>query len=139
MIIELKNGMQFLLSNYEDCTDYISLSIPTCVTQSVLTEFTGENLETVFIKDDKFNPISAYKNLTLDNDIGYSLQFNQTSFNLSKYHLTDRLNSMEAECKKIPNLTEQLTQAQADIAYISVLSDIDTTTTEKETSNESSI
>ena len=29
--------------------------------------------------------------------------------------------------------------AQADIAYISVLSDIDTTTTEKETSNESSI
>ena len=138
MIIELKNGMQFLLSNYEDCTDYISLSIPTCVTQSVLTEFTEENLETVFIKDDKLNPISVYKNLTLDNDIGYSLQFNQTSFNLSKYHLTDRLNSMEAECKKIPSLTEQLTQAQADIAYISVLSDIDTTT-EEETPNESSI
>lgn len=138
MIIELKNNVQFLLSDFEDCTDYISLSIPTCVTQSVLTEFTEENLETVFIKDDKFNPISAYKNLTLDNDIGYSLQFNQTSFNLSKYHLTDRLNSMEAECKKIPSLTEQLTQAQADIAYISVLSDIDTTT-EEETSNESSI
>lgn len=138
MIIELKNNVQFLLSDFEDCTDYISLSIPTCVTQSVLTEFTEENLETVFIKDDKFNPISAYKNLTLDNDIGYSLQFNQTSFKLAKYHLTDRLNSMEAECKKIPSLTEQLTQAQADIAYISVLSDIDTTT-EEETSNESSI
>ncbi len=138
MIIELKNGVQFLLSDFEDCTDYISLSIPTCVTQSVLTEFTEENLETVFIKDDKFNPISAYKNLTLDNDIGYSLQFNQTSFNLAKYHLTDRLNSMEAECKKIPSLTEQLTQAQADIAYISVLSDIDTTT-EEGTADESSI
>ena len=126
MIIELKNGVQFLLSNYEDCDDYISLSIPTCVTQSVLKEFTEENLETVYIKDDKFNPISTYRNLTLDNDIGYSLQFNQTSFNLSKYHLTDRLNNMEAECKKIPSLTEQLTQAQADIAYISILSDIDT-------------
>lgn len=138
MIIELKNGVQFLLSDFEDCTDYISLSIPTCVTKSVLTEFTEENLETVFIKDDKFNPISAYKNLTLDNDIGYSLQFNQTSFKLAKYHLTDRLNSMEAECKKIPSLTEQLTQAQADIAYISVLSDIDTTT-EEETTDESSI
>lgn len=138
MIIELKNGVQFLLSDFEDCTDYISLSIPTCVTQSVLTEFTEENLETVYIKDDKFNPISAYKNLTLDNDIGYSLQFNQTSFNLAKYHLADRLNSMEAECKKIPSLTEQLTQAQADIAYISVLSDIDTTT-EEETTDESSI
>ena len=138
MIIELKNGVQFLLSNYEDCDDYISLSIPTCVTQSVLTEFTEENMETVFIKDDKFNPISSYKNLTLDNDIGYSLQFNQTSFNLAKYHLTDRLNSMEAECKKIPSLTEQLTQAQADIAYISVLSDIDTTT-EEGTTDESSI
>lgn len=138
MIIELKNGVQFLLSDFEDCTDYISLSIPTCVTQSVLTEFTEENLETVYIKDNKFNPISAYKNLTLDNDIGYSLQFNQTSFKLAKYHLTDRLNSMEAECKKIPSLTEQLTQAQADIAYISVLSDIDTTT-EEETPNESSI
>lgn len=138
MIIELKNGVQFLLSNYEDCDDYISLSIPTCVTQSVLTEFTEENLETVFIKDDKFNPISSYKNLTLDNDIGYSLQFNQTSFKLAKYHLTDRLNSMEAECKKIPSITEQLTQAQADIAYISVLSDIDTTT-EEGTTDESSI
>lgn len=138
MIIELKNGVQFLLSDFEDCTDYISLSIPTCVTQSVLTEFTEENLETVYIKDDKFNTISAYRNLTLDNDIGYSLQFNQTSCNLSKYHLTDRLNSMEAEYKKIPSLTEQLTQAQADIAYISVLSDIDTTT-EEEPSNESSI
>lgn len=138
MIIELNNGVQFLLSDFEDCTDYISLSIPTCVTQSVLTEFTEENLETVYIKDDKFNPISSYKNLTLDNDIGYSLQFNQTSFNLAKYHLTDRLNSMEAECKKIPSLTEQLTQAQADIAYISVLSDIDTTTEEGAT-DESSI
>lgn len=138
MIIELKNGVQFLLSDFENCTDYISLSIPTCVTQSVLTEFTEENLETVYIKDDKFNPISSYKNLTLDNDIGYSLQFNQTSFNLAKYHLTDRLNSMEAECKKIPSLTEQLTQAQADIAYISVLSDIDTTT-EEGTTDESSI
>ena len=138
MIIELKNGVQFLLSDFEDCTDYISLSIPTCVTQSVLTEFTEENLETVYIKDDKFNPISTYKNLTLDNDIGYSLQFNQTSFNLTKYHLTDRLNSMEAECKKIPSLTEQLTQAQADIAYTSVLSDIETTT-EEETTDESSI
>lgn len=138
MIIELKNGVQFLLSDFEDCTDYISLSIPTCVTQSVLTEFTEENLETVFIKDDKFNPISSYKNLTLDNDIGYSLQFNQTSFKLAKYHLTDRLNSMEAECKKIPSLTEQLTQAQADIAYISVLSDIDTTT-EEGTTDESGI
>lgn len=138
MIIELKNGVQFLLSDFEDCTDYISLSIPTCVTQSVLTEFTEENLETVFIKDDKFNLISSYKNLALDNDIGYSLQFNQTSFNLAKYHLTDRLNSMEAECKKIPSLTEQLTQAQADIAYISVLSDIDTTT-EEGTTDESSI
>lgn len=138
MIIELKNNVQFLLSDFEDCTDYISLSIPTCVTQSVLTEFTEENLETVFIKDDKFNPISAYKNLTLDNDIGYSLQFNQTSFKLAKYHLTDRLNSMEAECKKIPSLTEQLTQAQADIAYISVLSDIDTTT-EEGTTDESGI
>ena len=138
MIIELKNGVQFLLSNYEDCDNYISLSIPTCVTQTGLTELTEENLETVYIKDDKFNPISAYKNLTLDNDIWYSLQFNQTSFNLAKYHLTDRLNSMEAECKKIPSLTEQLTQAQADIAYISVLSDIDTTT-EEETTDESSI
>lgn len=138
MIIELKNGVQFLLSNYEDCDDYISLSIPTCVTQSVLKEFTEENLETVYIKDDKFNPISTYRNLTLDNDIGYSLQFNQTSFNLAKYHLTDRLNSMEAEYKKIPSLTEQLTQAQADIAYISILSDIDTTAEEK-TTNESSI
>lgn len=68
-----------------------------------------------------------------DRILGKEITLN-TESNLITIHLQER-----TLADKISELSEQLTQAQADIAYISVLSDIDTTTTEEETSNESSI
>lgn len=138
MILKLRNKQQFLLSNYEDNNDYIDLTIPTCVTQQIIDNCTEENLQEVLITDNNENVIAMYKGLSLDNDIQYSVQFNQTSFKLTKYQLTTRLNDMEEACKQIPDLVEQLTQAKADIAYISVISDIDTEIDEGET-DESSI
>ncbi len=68
-----------------------------------------------------------------DRILGKEITLN-TESNLITIHLQER-----TLADKISELSEQLTQAQADIAYISVLSDIDTTTTEEEPSNESSI
>lgn len=68
-----------------------------------------------------------------DRILGKEITLN-TESNLITIHLQER-----TLADKISELSEQLTQAQADIAYISVLSYIDTTTTEEETSNESSI
>lgn len=68
-----------------------------------------------------------------DRILGKEITLN-TESNLITIHLQER-----TLADKISELSEQLTQAQADIAYISVLFDIDTTTTEEEPSNESSI
>lgn len=68
-----------------------------------------------------------------DRILGKEITLN-TESNLITIHLQER-----TLADKVSELSEQLTQAQADIAYISVLSDIDTTTTEEKTSNESSI
>ena len=67
-----------------------------------------------------------------DRILGKEITLN-TESNLITIHLQER-----TLADKVSELSEQLTQAQADIAYISVLSDIDTTT-EEETPNESSI
>lgn len=137
MILNLKDKQQFLVSNFEDKDNCIELSVPTCVTQQILDKFTAENLQEVLFTDNSGNAIAKYANLSLDDDIQYSVQFNQTSFKLTKYHLSARLNDMEEAYKRIPDLMEQLTQAKADIAYISIVSDIDTS--EEGETNESGI
>ena len=73
--------------------------------------------------------IAEFYDRTLGKEITLNTEVNQITIHLVERTITD----------KVKDLSEQLTQAQADIAYISVLSDIDTTTTEEETSNESSI
>ena len=73
--------------------------------------------------------IAEFYDRALGKEITLNTEVNQITIHLVERTLTD----------KVKDLSEQLTQAQADIAYISVLSDIDTTTTEEETSNESSI
>ena len=73
--------------------------------------------------------IAEYYDRILGKEITLNTESNQITIHLQERTLAD----------KVSELSEQLTQAQADIAYISVLSDIDTTTTEEETSNESSI
>lgn len=73
--------------------------------------------------------IAEFYDRVLGKEITLNTEVNQITIHLVERTLAD----------KVSELSDQLTQAQADIAYISVLSDIDTTTTEEETSNESSI
>lgn len=73
--------------------------------------------------------IAEYYDRILGKEITLNTESNQITIHLQERTLAD----------KVSELSDQLTQAQADIAYISVLSDIDTTTTEEEPSNESSI
>lgn len=73
--------------------------------------------------------IAEFYDRALGKEITLNTEVDQITIHLVEHTLTD----------KVKDLSNQLTQAQADIAYISVLSDIDTTTTEEETSNESSI
>ena len=73
--------------------------------------------------------IAEYYDRILGKEITLNTESNQITIHLQERTLAD----------KVSELSDQLTQAQADIAYISVLSDIDTTTTEEESSNESSI
>ena len=73
--------------------------------------------------------IAEYYDRILGKEITLNTESNQITIHLQERTLAD----------KVSELSDQLTQAQADIAYISVLSDIDTTNTEGEQSNESSI
>lgn len=73
--------------------------------------------------------IAEFYDRALGKEITLNTEVNQITIHLVERTLAD----------KVSELSDQLTQAQADIAYISVLSDIDTTTTEEETQNESSI
>ena len=73
--------------------------------------------------------IAEFYDRALGKEITLNTEVDQITIHLVEHALTD----------KVKDRSGQLTQAQADIAYISVLSDIDTTTTEEETSNESSI
>lgn len=72
--------------------------------------------------------IAEYYDRILGKEITLNTESNQITIHLQERTLAD----------KVSELSDQITQAQADIAYISVLSDIDTTT-EEEPSNESSI
>ncbi len=72
--------------------------------------------------------IAEFYDRALGKEITLNTEVDQITIHLVEHTLTD----------KVKDLSNQLTQAQADIAYISVLSDIDTTT-EEETSNESCI
>lgn len=62
--------------------------------------------------------IAEYYDRILGKEITLNMEVNQITIHLIERTLTD----------KVKDLSEQLTQAQADIAYISILSDIDTGT-----------
>lgn len=60
--------------------------------------------------------IAEFYDRVLGKEITLNMEVNQITIHLVERTLTD----------KVKDLSEQLTQAQADIAYISILSDIDT-------------
>ena len=151
MILQLANNIELDLVEYntENSSD-LKFVVRGETIETIKNKFVTENLKTVtvinLLKRDEYTKITdegminvpateehqiiaEFYDRALGKEITLNTEVDQITIHLVEHALTD----------KVKDLSEQLTQAQADIAYISVLSDIDTTTTEEETSNESSI
>lgn len=131
-----ENDLSFVLSDttIEDlkkvCTteNLATVQLVDTVNRMVYGEFNIDGSRETSIESSE-QIIAEYYDRILGKEITLNTESNLITIHLQERTLAD----------KVSELSEQLTQAQADIAYISVLSDIDTTTTEEETSNESSI
>lgn len=131
-----ENDLRFVLSDttIEDlkkiCTteNLATVQLVDTVNHMVYGEFNIDGSRETSIESNE-QIIAEYYDRILGKEITLNTESNQIVIHLVERTLTD----------KVKDLSDQLTQAQADIAYISVLSDIDTTTTEEKTSNESSI
>lgn len=151
MILQLANNIELDLVEYntENSSD-LKFVVRGETIETIKNKFVTDNLKTVtvinLLKRDEYTKITdegmidvpateerqiiaEFYNRALGKEITLNTEVDQITIHLVERTLTD----------KVKDLSEQLTQAQADIAYISVLSDIDTTTTEEEMSNESSI
>ena len=130
-----ENDLKFVLNDttIEDlkklCTieNLATVQLVDTVNRMVYGEFNIDGSRETSIESSE-QIIAEFYDRTLGKEITLNTEVNQITIHLVERTLTD----------KVKDLSDQLTQAQADIAYISVLSDIDTTT-EEETSNESSI
>lgn len=151
MILQLANNIELDLVEYntENSSD-LKFVVRGETIETIKNKFVTDNLKTVtvvnLLKRDEYTKITdegmidvpateerqiiaEFYDRALGKEITLNTEVDQITIHLVERTLTD----------KVKDLSDQLTQAQADIAYISVLSDIDTTTTEEETSNESSI
>lgn len=151
MILQLANNIELDLVEYntENSSD-LKFVVRGETIETIKNKFVTDNLKTVtvinLLKRDEYTKITdegmidvpateerqiiaEFYNRALGKEITLNTEVDLITIHLVEHTLTD----------KVKDLSEQLTQAQANIAYISVLSDIDTTTTEEETSNESSI
>lgn len=150
MILQLANNIELDLVEYntENSSD-LKFVVRGETIETIKNKFVTDNLKTVIVvnllKRDEYTKITdegmidvpateerqiiaEFYDRALGKEITLNTEVDQITIHLVERTLTD----------KVKDLSDQLTQAQADIAYISVLSDIDTTT-EEETSNESSI
>lgn len=150
MILQLANNIELDLVEYntENSSD-LKFVVRGETIETIKNKFVVKNLKTVtvinLLRRDEYTKITdegmidvpateerqiiaEFYDRALGKEITLNTEVDQITIHLVERTLTD----------KVKDLSEQLTQAQADIAYISVLSDIDTTT-EEETSNESSI
>lgn len=131
-----ENDLKFVLSDttIEDlkkvCTreNLATVQLVDTVNHMVYGEFNIDGSRETSIESSE-QIIAEYYDRILGKEITLNTESNQIIIHLVERTLAD----------KVSELSDKLTQAQADIAYISVLSDIDTATTEEETSNESSI
>ena len=151
MILQLANNIELDLVEYntENSSD-LKFVVRGETIETIKNKFVTDNLKTVtvinLLKRDEYTKITdegmidvpateerqiiaEFYDRALGKEITLNTEVDLITIHLVEHTLTD----------KVKDLSEQLTQAQSDIAYISVLSDIDTTTTEEETSNESSI
>lgn len=150
MILQLANNIESDLVEYntENSSD-LKFVVRGETIETIKNKFVVKNLKTVtvinLLRRDEYTKITdegmidvpateerqiiaEFYDRALGKEITLNTEVDQITIHLVKRTLAD----------KVSELSDQLTQAQADIAYISVLSDIDTTT-EEETSNESSI
>lgn len=151
MILQLANNIELDLVEYntENSSD-LKFVVRGETIETIKNKFVTENLKTVtvidLLKRDEYTKITDEGMINVpaieerqiiaefyDRALGKEITLN-TEVNQITIHLVER-----TLADKVSELSDQLTQAQADIAYISVLSDIDTTTTGEETQNESSI
>ncbi len=150
MILQLANNIELDLIEYntENSSD-LKFVVRGETIETIKSKFTVENLNTVavidLLKRDEYTKITNEGMIDVpateerqtiaefyDRALGKEITLN-TGVDRITIHLVERTIT-----DKVKDLSEQLTQAQADIAYISVLSDIDTTT-EEGTTDESSI
>lgn len=150
MILQIANNIELDLIEYntENQND-LKFVVRGETIETIKSKFIVENLETVtvinLLKRDEYTKITdegmidvpateerqiiaEFYDRALGKEITLNTEVDRITIHLVERTITD----------KVKALSEQLTQAQADIAYISVLSDIDTTT-EEETTDESSI
>ena len=151
MILQLANNIELDLVEYntENSSD-LKFVVRGETIETIKNKFVTENLKTVtvidLLKRDEYTKITDEGMINVpateerqiiaefyDRALGKEITLN-TEVNQITIHLVER-----TLADKVSELSDQLIQAQADIAYISVLSDIDTTTTEEKTPNESSI
>lgn len=151
MILQLSNNIELDLVEYntENSSD-LKFVVRGETIETIKNKFVVKNLKTVnvinLLRRDEYTKITGegmidapateerqiiaeFYDRALGKEITLNTEVDLITIHLVEHTLTD----------KVKDLSEQLTQAQADIAYISVMSDIDTTTTEEEPSNESSI
>lgn len=151
MILQLANNIELDLVEYntENSSD-LKFVVRGETIETIENKFVTDNLKTVtvinLLKRDEYTKITdegmidvpateerqiiaEFYDRALGKEITLNTEVDLITIHLVEHTLTD----------KVKDLSEQLTQAQADIAYISVLSDIDTTTTEEGTTDESSI
>ena len=150
MILQLANNIESDLVEYntENSSD-LKFVVRGETIETIKNKFVVKNLKTVtvinLLRRDEYTKITdegmidvpateerqiiaEFYDRALGKEITLNTEVDQITIYLVERTLAD----------KVSELSDQLTQTQADIAYISVLSDIDTTT-EEETSNESSI
>ena len=123
-----ENDLKFVLNDttIEDlkklCTieNLATVQLVDTVNRMVYGEFNIDGSRETSIESSE-QIIAEFYDRTLGKEITLNTEVNQITIHLVERTLTD----------KVKDLSDQLTQAQADIAYISVLSDIDTTTEEE--------
>lgn len=118
-----ENDLKFVLSDttIEDlkkvCTteNLATVQLVDTVNHMVYGEFNIDGSRETSIESSE-QIIAEFYDRVLGKEIILNMEVNQITIHLVERTLTD----------KVKDLSEQLTQAQADIAYISILSDIDT-------------
>ena len=122
MKIVLNNSKEIDIQGYEKEEDKVNLKGANIEFADVFTTFSEDNTSLIKVVNDFGDTVCTIKNYILGDDITYNQLTKAIDFSLKSKEVSEKVSDLQ---KNVTTLTEQLTQAQADIAYIGVLSDID--------------